>query len=774
MPDDEAITWMHFSDLHLGKPDQRDHSKKAAKALLDDIKYMASEHAIIPDFIFFTGDLIFGGETPTVTRRQMSAAKSLITDILTTYDGLGHAFPRNQVFLVPGNHDVASHSRFDDDLLRTVRELAKTSDPNEINAFMTQSRCHTLIDSRLDYWRQVVTDMGMGHLFEHDAGGSNGVSEAVADDQYLVWARRIICRGLRVGIAGFNTAWTTGPDGQSDKGGVVVGIEKQLDRVHSVINRCDVRIAMLHHPRNWWCEIEDTTIWERLTEDYDFVLQGHEHYQRVLTLLEPKCTTIYAGAAYLGPHRTSGYNYVTLDPNLSRVTVWHRYADEQSSGWAAQRRKGRTDDMGRETLPLPQHLDEKISSTASDRKPPPDERYQLAQGLIAYIDTVDLSALDADAQRFSRETLDKLSTAMTDRLGLRHSPTPDGFVFFAPQGGASVRVDELIPGCLRLLQDFFKTTGTYARSSIHIGSYYISSPIQSAETLFGTTVSEARRMARHVDGGHVCVSESALSALSRSSQRLLAFQPSLNRPAVDLHGPGRPPFYVRVLKASPHSTQGLAVSDPARWMIAAQVGRRVQDTLKTLERYVVRRLREFNSSLTRDQIDLRVSLLERALRQNEVVLRSTSFRYHADGEGTRPGQSVYYLGKHPTGVVGHAYASGRPVVQTGLPQWSVDPNAKNSLYKKRCREFKIPSKAVDGWQRHARAFWAFPFGTVGPSIQETTKLDGVGRGAICLDFGDPLSDYPHEAAQQVLEKLRSKYGKSLSEHWAIRELALHS
>src|SRR5205823_15100834 len=74
--------------------------------LTADLTKMGNENGLRPDFIFFTGDVVFGelGNEPGFSiREQFDGAAEFLDRIRGAFD---FDIPRENVFIVPGNHDV--------------------------------------------------------------------------------------------------------------------------------------------------------------------------------------------------------------------------------------------------------------------------------------------------------------------------------------------------------------------------------------------------------------------------------------------------------------------------------------------------------------------------------------------------------------------------------------------------------------------------------------------------------------------------------------------
>jgi hypothetical protein len=90
-----TLTWMHVSDLHVQSESwQQDH---VLGALVRDIPKLLEERELRPDLLFVTGDVAARGQ-----RAEYDGAFIVLDEVVKRL-GLER---RQQVFVVPGNHDV--------------------------------------------------------------------------------------------------------------------------------------------------------------------------------------------------------------------------------------------------------------------------------------------------------------------------------------------------------------------------------------------------------------------------------------------------------------------------------------------------------------------------------------------------------------------------------------------------------------------------------------------------------------------------------------------
>src|SRR5438046_3156552 len=99
------ITWLHISDLHYCQPRTGWDATRVLSALTADLRTMQAEHGLRPDLVFFTGDVVYGEIGPDrgfTMREQFDGAAEFLDRIRLAFD---REIPRENVFIVPGNHD---------------------------------------------------------------------------------------------------------------------------------------------------------------------------------------------------------------------------------------------------------------------------------------------------------------------------------------------------------------------------------------------------------------------------------------------------------------------------------------------------------------------------------------------------------------------------------------------------------------------------------------------------------------------------------------------
>ena len=319
----EKLTWLHLSDWHQkGKDFDRDVVRDA---LVDDLKNRAVidkglEHV---DFLAFSGDVAFHGKA----EEYQTAIREFFEPLLQAA-----GVERDRLFMVPGNHDLewAALELLPNDLLQRLSTAAK------VNEWLANPRKRrVLLEPMVNYSDFVREYLGRKESDFEPAYGCVYHLEAA---------------GKTIAVVGLNSAWLCarhreGTDGEqevNDYGRLILG-ETQLHEAMKEAASAHVRIAILHHPPDWFATTdslaEKSLIRGRLSRDFHFVLHGHEHEPNMSLSrsLVGNCVSISAGSSYERRRPTSsryanGYNLVHLDfSKMDGVVYFRRYEDRQ--GW---------------------------------------------------------------------------------------------------------------------------------------------------------------------------------------------------------------------------------------------------------------------------------------------------------------------------------------------------------------------------------------------------------------------------------------------------------
>ena len=325
-----TLAWLHLSDLHACKPQTGWDAKRVTDTLCADLKRMQKDQGLRPDLIFFTGDAAFGQvgkERGEAIVDQFREAHDFLTAVREAFDPI---VDQRNLFLVPGNHDVNRDSitSFETDWLGQARSLGKIE--RLIQQMETDWRS---LLGRLDDYAQFLESYGYDHL--------------LTGRERLIYADAREVAGLRVGIAGFNSAWSSRGAGREEMGRLWMAGRFQLETLRQQLPPNDFTIALIHHPSNWLVPEENPSFGRQLERDFPFVLHGHEHQEFVRPDATIGHTVISAGACHeCSESKNNGFNFVRLDLEKGTGEVWLRQYDASGGGWVPRCIANRTDDHG--------------------------------------------------------------------------------------------------------------------------------------------------------------------------------------------------------------------------------------------------------------------------------------------------------------------------------------------------------------------------------------------------------------------------------------------
>jgi predicted MPP superfamily phosphohydrolase len=258
------ITILHISDLHM-KLSEKDKLQFRMTALFDDI----TRQNLTIDLLVFTGDIAYSGK-----QEEYELANELLLAPLLRRFQLSF----RKLFPIPGNHDV------DRNLVDAIEEagLKKSLKTSEAagGAFKAGYGSKRL-QAYFDFF-------GMRY---NSASPFSFHSLAV--------------HGFEIGIASFNSAWRCSSD--HDKGKLFLTHE-QVNIAADALDKCALRIALIHHPFDWF-HASENNILEDLKRRFEIILSGHLHGQISIAEQTTAHNSLFltAPALYAGFHG-DGYN----------------------------------------------------------------------------------------------------------------------------------------------------------------------------------------------------------------------------------------------------------------------------------------------------------------------------------------------------------------------------------------------------------------------------------------------------------------------------------
>jgi len=320
-----AIVWLHLSDLHLCEPKTGWDAHSVLDPLIEDLKTMEAEHGLLPQLLFFTGDAAFGSVAGASLSKQYQEVETFLSRVREAFS---QTIPKDNVFLVPGNHDVDR----DEVTEQQIQWLDQQTNADKIIRLIQEGKKD---------WRQYMERLATYRQFLE----ANGYSHLLRDPERLLYAQVREIQGVKIGIGGFNSAWSCGRNGENgklwlggnwQKGTIVGSLKKQ---------QADLKLALIHHPPSWFVEYEKTQIQSFMEKDFDFFLHGHEH-QGWVNAINNEHVRIAAAACYERADQENGYNLVRLNLDTGAMEIWLRKFDNDGGGWIPRIIAKKTDKDG--------------------------------------------------------------------------------------------------------------------------------------------------------------------------------------------------------------------------------------------------------------------------------------------------------------------------------------------------------------------------------------------------------------------------------------------
>lgn len=299
----QLITFLHLSDIHFSKRDRSslyELDEGLRREIEHDSRTMASELGGVTG-ILVSGDVAFAG-TPS----EYANASSWLAELST---GLG--VPAENIWVVPGNHDINWAIQDTDEIGISLRHTLRTvplSDLDErLESILTDSDASSHVFDPLRHYQTFAADY-----------------DCLTNPERVAWSARVDLGPYVILLRGVNSVLVSDRSDDPAEAPLVVGRNQtQLLRDEGVVH-----LTICHHPRTW---IRDG---DACMQDFDnravVQLTGHDH--RYQTTVRGNSVCIAAGAAHpprKEPNWEPRYNFVVLElverPSpLIKVNVYSR------------------------------------------------------------------------------------------------------------------------------------------------------------------------------------------------------------------------------------------------------------------------------------------------------------------------------------------------------------------------------------------------------------------------------------------------------------------
>jgi len=299
------MRFLHLSDFHLAQNHMEDF-RLLFKPLISDIQEFHATENI--DFIIISGDLVDKGGL-SFDNRGGCFNVFFDTVIRPLQDAVGLSI--NQIYLVPGNHDVFQD---DDDYYQEIGLQKELNSAEEVNNFI-DSHARESIKRILPY-KKFESDIYQKHP-----------QKSLTEYQSSFISKK---NGMTIGIACLNSSWRS-YDSEKDLHLLLVG-ERQLTRALDFIEKTDIKIALIHHPVDWLADFDQYCVSTALERSFELVFCGHVHrnsawvqtgvYGGIFISAAP-CNW-YSGIRTDSLTFVNGYSIIDFDPVNLSMQVHHR------------------------------------------------------------------------------------------------------------------------------------------------------------------------------------------------------------------------------------------------------------------------------------------------------------------------------------------------------------------------------------------------------------------------------------------------------------------
>lgn len=333
------ISWLHLSDLHLGRDVYNE--KIVLEKLLADIKTQIEINNIELNLVFITGDLTFSGQ-----KKEFDYVQEFIDELLIVTK-----LNKDDVVVVPGNHDVNHNQVLS--IARNSKKLLNNRDAiSEIIGNETERDIYT--QGLKNYYEFIENNFSWAKV-----GKKNALSYTINKK----------LNGTSVSILSLNTAWLAYGN-ENEKGKIVLG-ERQVREAFDEIDNAQIIVALMHHPFEWLEWFDSNDVKKMLERRADFILNGHEHRLDVIGKgsIFGKAFKISAGSTYEMRNHVNSYNIVDSDISNGVATCFfRRFVDQDGGFWSEDNTLDNSVSNGKIRIKLSERMAEELSIDSREDK----------------------------------------------------------------------------------------------------------------------------------------------------------------------------------------------------------------------------------------------------------------------------------------------------------------------------------------------------------------------------------------------------------------------
>ncbi len=284
------VSILHLSDIHLKKQDVdfKNDAYKIASVAYEAIRN--TDHFIIA----ITGDIAFSG-----AKEEYDIAESFMNSLIDRLSK--ESSTPITVAMVPGNHDCKLIPK--DSVRETIIDTIR-SDPKKVYDDQLVELCTKAQSDFFEFRKKYDSDN-------------------IRFDDKLWTDYEIVQDNKKIIISAINVAWMSSLD--EKQGTLIFPIDKYTKQLE---NDADLRIALLHHPINWYCQHTYHDFRKTIQKSSNIIMSGHEHMSTASTIESIKNgKTVFLESIALKPHdpikEASGLAISVIDLNCNKIKQTH-------------------------------------------------------------------------------------------------------------------------------------------------------------------------------------------------------------------------------------------------------------------------------------------------------------------------------------------------------------------------------------------------------------------------------------------------------------------
>jgi len=296
---------LHISDLHYSNSNKRE-LEYIKKALLLDVDNFIKEKKLIPNFIIFSGDLVFKPDEDTDKIEEFENAYNFIINPLLEKLTLTN----NDIFITPGNHDIN-------------RKFLNRGDQAGLKAYTTdRDAVNELINEILKNGYELK------HLQQFNKFLQTLDNKNTIETNELFNVYRLDLQKIKIGIVDLNSTILSFEDNTYGK--LIIGEEQLRAAINKIID-CDIKIANIHHSINWLISFEQRLVKKFFYENFNLVFIGHEHMEQpeLVNFNDEDTLILNSASLFQGRNNINGYSLLDYNFENKNLDIYVREYDDR-------------------------------------------------------------------------------------------------------------------------------------------------------------------------------------------------------------------------------------------------------------------------------------------------------------------------------------------------------------------------------------------------------------------------------------------------------------